>query len=364
MKEEDVKVLLDSFGKRVPYQIYTDINRRFDISKKLSKYKIYGNRKTYIDKLKALSEIKEEDFSPIFEAINDAYRENIEYGSKYIQYFSLPESAFLTFLEFANNQELDIDNLSKFYPYMVDNEELKNNQINKIHLAKKMDNEDSLILIYTRVVDFYKREQIDPQNFISSIRDENFTEIYGVKRQLKQFVDIVYLNKKNNTVEIRIDYFKNTSDRQVQKQFSDFFAAFNAKLSNSVGRDFFSRKELNIHPIIKKINNDYTGRLVEICFSTKEGSNIRIKKRRAEMDIRKEAYHKAGSEAVLNNLDIFRIGIVWANENDFELEVLIPGSSGLVHTNFKKINEVIITNCKGISDFNFVYNKISSFLWN
>lgn len=362
MENEKIKALLDSFGARVPYPIYSELNKEFDISKKFSKYNIAGDRKSHIQKLKELSLVEDEDFNYIFQAIFDTYRENIEYGSKYVQYFQFSESFFESFYNFASSQTLDSDYLSKSYPYMVNSEELKKGKINEIHLVRKAENEDSLILVYTRIVDFFEKVSINPNEIKNLDLSGTFTEFYGVRKYLKQFIDVVYLNKKTHRVEIRIDYFKYTSDRQIQKQFSDFFGAFKAKMSTSLSRDFFDRKELNIHSTIKKINDDFSGRLVEICFSTKEGSNIKIKKRRADLDIRKEAYHDAGSKAVLNNLDIFRIGIVWENEKGIEIELLIPGSSSLVHTTQKEINEAIITNCKGIADFNFINNKITHFL--
>jgi len=364
MKEEEIDNLLSSFGERVPYPIYLELNKEHSISKKLSKLKIDGEKKTYTDKLKALDKVKNEAvFVDVFQAMAETYQENISYGSKYIQYFHFTGSAFDEILEFAQSQQLGTNALCHLFPYMADLIKLSEINVNEIHLVKKVDHDNTLMLFYTRVVDFIERVSIDPNQIQNEVLKGTYTEFYGVKRYLKQFVDVVVINKKNKTIEIRIDYFKGTSDSQAQKHFSDFFSALKRNMNLSL-KGKFDRSKLNIHPVIQKINSDLTGRLVEICFSTKEGSNIKIRKRRADVDIRDEAYHRAGSEAVSNNLDIYRIGSVWKNEKEKELELLIPGSSSLVHTTTKEISEAIITNCRGASDFNFVNNKIFHFLSN
>lgn len=362
MKEENIDLLLSSFEERVSYQIYNELNKELSISKRLSKHDINIEARTYSDKLKALCKVKNEvDFIDIFQTMDYTYKENIKYGSKYIQYFHFQDNDFQEIVTFAKSQPLDSNILSKLFPYTLKNSELNQIAVNKIHLVNKIDNDNTLTLYYSRVVDFIERVSIDPSEIENKDLKVAYTEFYGVRKYLKQFFDIVVLNKSTKTVELRIDYFKNTSDSQSQKNFSDFYSSLKRKMTFSMGAKF-ERNKLNIHPVIQKINSDFTGRLVEICFSTKEGSNIKIRKRRADVDIRKEAYHEAGSKAVLNNLDIYRIGSVWKNEKEKELELLIPGSSSLVHTTTKEINEAIITNCRGASDFNFLNSKISYFL--
>ncbi|ADR23394.1 hypothetical protein MATR_27560 [Marivirga tractuosa] len=362
MDIKELKHLLTSFEKRVPYTVYSNLNKKFDIAKKFSKHKIKGGRNSYVDKLLQLYSTNEKDNDLIFGEIHDIYRDNIEYGSKYIQFFSFSSSKFMGLYNLASQLSIEENKFRESFPYLLKRNEFLQDDVNKIHLVDKREDDKKMILIFTRVVEFMERVDIDIELIISDRLKDDYTQFYGVRKYPMQFVDVVYFDKVNNSIEIRIDYFKGTSDRQVESHFSNFFGAFKRLLGGSLETGVFERNKFNIHSVIKKFNCDNTGRVVELCFSTKEGSNIKIKKRRANHDIREEAYHKAGSKAVLNELDIYRIGIVWENESEMELELLVPGSSKLVHSVKKEINEIIITNCTGVKDFSYLKNKISNAL--
>jgi len=362
--ENEIDYLLNSFSERVPYPIYLEINKELSIAKKLKKSDIESSIRTYPDKLKALKEVKNEsNFVEVFEKMAEVYKENVFYGSKYIQYFKLSESVFQYIYNYSKVFPLMSNSLCHLFPYMADSETLKNYNTNEIYLASKEEDENNFVLYFTNVVNIVERKTIDISEIFNDSLKETYTEFYGIKKYLKQFVYIVFFNKKRNIIEIRVDYFDGFSDQKIKKIFSDFFSAFKRKVDLSL-RAEFDRSKLNIHSVIQDINEDMSGRLVELSFSTKEGSNHRIKKRRADSDIRKEAYHQAGCEAVSNNLDIYRIGTVWKNEKEKEIELLIPGGSNLVHSTTKIINEAIITKCKVATDFNFVNNKIYQFLFN
>lgn len=364
MESDKIEQLLESFDSRIPYAIYSDLNKEHKISKLFNKYDIKGERLSIVEKLRRLNNEGKEQTIHIFNAINDVYIENIEYGSKYVTYYQLDETKYNSFYNYSRNLNVDDTIISRAYPYMIDKDTLSTCPINEIHLVSKKDDENTLQLVYSRVIVYHERVKINPAELTNSALRDGFEEIYGVKKYKKQFVDIVCLNKNNRTLEIRIDYFKDTSDSLLKTQFNNFLSAYKEKIGSILGSGFFLRVDLNIHSVLKKMNADLSGRLVEIAFSTGEGSNIKIKKRRNDNDIRTEAYHKAGSSAVLDNLDIFRIGIVWKNNNNAYLELLIPGSSDLVHATTKFINVAIISNCKGAADFNYINSKIFHFLEN
>jgi len=268
---------------------------------------------------------------------------------------------FNNLLEFFNRLKAEDNILSQSYPYVLNKKELKNTESNHVVFVGSSDSVNQKMFSFTRVVDFEEKTTINSDLIRNAELTQEYYEFIGIKKYKKQFFDQVIFHPKSFIVEIRIDYFKNSSDNQCVKHFNDLLKelifAYDPKYLG-----FFSRFKLNIHSAIKMINSDMTGRLVEICFSTKEGSNIKIKKRKANLDIRDEAYHKAGSKAVLNNLDIYRIGSIYSNEKSENLEILIPGSSKLIHASSKEINEVIISNCVTSGDFNFIKSKISRFL--
>lgn len=357
----DIIKFLNNFKERVPYPSFSKLYKEFAITKELNKDKIDGDKRTYSDKINILKKVSDKsNYAVFFKSMISLYKANIEYGSKYVQYFKItPFSSDGLF------QELDslLPSKNKFsssYPLLLDKTDFDDVIPGSLSLVNKRKNENEIILVFSRLVHFQERVSIKSSSIIDSDLKDMYTEFYGIRHYLKQYIDLVVFNTKTNVLEIRIDHFTTSSDSQSQKQFHNFLKQFKERLSPKFNKLFLANK-LNIHPVIKSINDDKACRVVEISFSTKEGSNIKIKRRQKDSDIRTEAYHKAGSAAVLDNLDIYRIAAFWNRAGD-EVELLIPGSSKMINDSYKEINEAIITKCNSIEDFNFVNSKLFSYI--
>lgn len=359
MNRNEIHKLIRSI-KRIPFPIYSEIAKKVDLPKLLTKNKIFGEKDTHSDKLGKLLMSTEQDFTHIFDFFKEAYLDNLLFGSKYIRYFKPSQSEFDELFQIAKILRPDNNNIVSEFPYMLQPNDVKEKPVNEIYLAKSLLSENSLMLIYTKVVDYEERVSIDASNI--NIEDREFYNgFYGIKRYKKQFVNIVYFDISNRRIEFRIDFFNEDTESKAKKYYNEFYRLFKAKMGYNAGATFLDLSYNNIFKVIQKVYADSQGRLVDIGFTTMEGSNYKIKKRRQQEDIREETYHKGGEKAVSGHLDIYRIGMCWAQSGYKNIELLIPGSSRLIHSE-KYITEAVITNCRGSADFNFVNNKIYNYL--
>lgn len=141
--------------------------------------------------------------------------------------------------------------------------------------------------------------------------------------------------------------------------------AFNLLVGNILGIDSVLRKPVNLFPLVHNLYDSTEGRVCEIGFTTDEGSIKLEKLRRARGDLRTETYHKAGKSAV-DHIALYRLGVSWRlplpHEATTYPEVLLPGRVSTLSSVEQQLNYLLVTDCSGSTDYNFILSTILKYL--
>jgi hypothetical protein len=257
------------------------------------------------------------------------------------------------------------------YPYPLDQESLlKVDQLPKLVDITQLRNGDLAIIFCTKRF-FAERAIVDPKDYKNEVRIflENFDEVVTVKRYVRQLYDVVILHQDKNFVELRIDVGEGLSMSDRQSSFAQIIKEFNKIAQSASGINIALKEEFNFFSLLDLLYNSQEGKVGEISFTTDEGSIKHEKMRRTDFDLRDEIYHKAGKKAVVDQdqrINIYRVAILWKYSIDDDIEtqpeLLIPGQVQLLHQQHPVLNEIIIKNCSGLEDYDFVFSKIMSYI--
>ena len=206
-------------------------------------------------------------------------------------------------------------------------------------------------------------DQLNNEKLGNEIKDKikQYDEIVGIKKEEKQFFDIVVLWKNKNVLEVRVDIPESLPSLHISQAFFDTISSFNI-LCKDVKFTLDEKSSINLFPLINKFYKSENGRICELGFSTNEGSIKHEKMRfRNRGNLRFEKYHSAGVKAV-PDINLYLIALVWDVKIDKEIvnnpELMLPGNSRLLSTSTQFLGEVHIRKCCGIHDYNFIINQL------
>jgi hypothetical protein len=251
------------------------------------------------------------------------------------------------------------------YPLPVSENDLK--EVNSSqNLVEIKIIEKGLQLIFCSKRDYTERLDLD-LNIIREEERKNFSslsEIIGIKQYARQAYDVVTL-RKEGMIEIRIDNPLKMSSDDRRRTFLKILDSLNYQIKNISKFDSILSEPINFFSAVKNLYNSSEGRVCELMFETDGASTKREKMRRKDIDLRSEAYHKAGKDAV-DHITPFRLGIRWSftdsNSVETEPELFLPGNiRNLGHGN-QRLEEAIIERCSSLEDYDFVFNKLISYL--
>ncbi|SJM91468.1 hypothetical protein CRENPOLYSF2_2240003 [Crenothrix polyspora] len=248
------------------------------------------------------------------------------------------------------------------YPFALSEDELKNIEIG-LHLVEVIRLGGKVFLVFCSKRLISERTEIDPSKFADL---GEYTEVIGIKKYNKQFFDIVALDFANDVIEIRLDIGNKISSDERKACFNQIKEAFEVLVSNLITEDYKLSNVVNFFPAINALYRSEEGRVCELAFTT-EGSSIKHEKMRRKHEcLRDEAYHQGGSKAVDGNIAAYRIAVTWEHKIPSTLitqpELLLPGSSTMLSRTDISLNDAIITHCAGITDYDFVIEKLNGFL--
>jgi hypothetical protein len=252
------------------------------------------------------------------------------------------------------------------YPYPLSDEKLKEVDFSQ-KLVEIKDTEDSLAIIFCTKRLFTERSQIDTKKLDEDTRKEliEYDKIIGVKEHYRQFYDVVVLSKKRNTIEVRVDITGSLSSEYKSKAFFQTINQFNT-LSENIARIKTPLQEsINFFPLIDSLYESNEGKVVELAFITDEGSTKSEKMRKGSVDLRTETYHHAGKQAV-DHITSYRLAISWniqiSERINNQPELLLPGRAQILSSQIQYLDEVCILNCSSLNDYEFVVEKIFTYL--
>lgn len=252
------------------------------------------------------------------------------------------------------------------YPYPLSDDNLKEVDFSQ-KLVEIKDTEDSLAVIFCTKRLFTERSQIDTEKLDEDTRKDliEYDKIIGIKEHYRQFYDVVVLSKKRNTIEVRVDITGGLSVEDKSKAFFQTINQFNT-LSEKIARIKTPLQEsINFFPLIDSLYESDEGKVVELAFITDEGSTKSEKMRKGSVDLRTETYHHAGKQAV-DHITSYRLAISWniqiSQGINSQPELLLPGSAQILSNQTQYLDEVSIKNCSSLADYNFVVEKIFTYL--
>lgn len=186
----------------------------------------------------------------------------------------------------------------------------------------------------------------------------NFDEIFGVRRRAVQLFDVVCIDKKNSTIEFRMDGLDVQRTKDIEKRlqfletkiFQIFESSFDLNATFSGPINFFSA--------IQKLYSSPDGRISEIGHTTTSAGVHNGKMRTKQLDFRDDGYHLGGVSKV-EALNPHMLSKCWDSPSRYGyVQLVIPGTVALTSTNNPTIDISYILHCASDMDYDFVMNKL------
>ncbi len=355
-----VSQLLESSRKRVPWPTMRAIFKMCELP--------YG--RGWEDTIKKLSEesIKNSNLASNFNMLTKYYSDHLLTGEKALKLFTIDREQIDKVIEKIKDYEVPVDVFHETYPFPLPDEKLA--EIDSLPKLVEVDNSESqLSIIFCTKRFFTERTEINTEDLSNEAKVSLgiYDELVGIRRYDHQFFDAVVLWKDKNLVEIRIDVSQGGMPSQERiKAFSEIIDKFNFLVKNETGINEILKNNINFFPLIDRLYESNEGKVGELAFTTDEGSIKSEKMRRGKVDLRNELYHKAGRQAV-DHITAYRLAILWgfqlSDDVETQPELLLPGQSHILSRSIQNLDEVIITKCSGLQDYNFVFEKIIKYLY-
>jgi len=317
-----------------------------------------------ISKLEKTFEDKNpEEQEVFFKLLSGIYNEHLIAGEKSVRFFQETQEKIQEITTLFKNYDIPDSLFKENYPYLLEDNELQTIE-EGIYLVKIINLENKLFLVFCSKRHSSERVEISPDKVQSELG--NFSEIYGIKKYDKQCFDLVILDTLMNRIEIRLDTGSNVSTDERRAGFFQIQQQFQKLVTKLIAAEYKLENPINLFPAIDKLYRSKEGRICELAFTTETGSIKHEKMRRRHECLRGEAYHQGGSAAVDGNLATYKIAATWECIIVATLvtqpELLLPGYARMLSHSSSTLDNVIISNCIGIYDYNFVIGKLNSFL--
>lgn len=349
--------LLNSISVRTPYLIMNKLVS----SKELPTGHGY-------EKLKAnLLGLKGEARASAEQDLISFYEEQILVGEKAVVLLKPTIEGFReSLIEALRQLEIPESEPQKLFPLYLPQTELLQLE-DTPYLCNVREDEQYLYVIFSSKRFFTERVEVPLSDIKDTEKDgySNYDEIVAVRRHYQQFFDVVSVPKSEGSVEIRVDapglMPKAEINRAVEQIEKELW-----RLGKNAGLETTTNLEkVNLFPLIDRIYGSSTGSVCELGFVTDSGGIKTARMRRIADDLRKEAYHKAGSQS--SEIVPFRIGVRWQRTAADGLlsnpELLIPGKfQQLSAPSKEKQYHCAVKRCVGLDDYKFILDKVSQLI--
>ncbi|MEO1432601.1 MAG: hypothetical protein AAFV71_26715 [Cyanobacteria bacterium J06633_8] len=306
------------------------------------------------------------DISDKIEQLNNCYENHLLVNDKALKIYPLERKKIDKLIAVFKKYKPTDTVFHQTYPFPLSDDNLKEIDFSQ-KLVEIRDTEDNLSVIFCTKRLFIERSQINTEELNEDTRKDlvDYDKIIGIKEHYRQFFDVVVLSKKRNTIEVRVDITGALSLEDKSKAFFQTINQFNT-LSEQKARIKTPLQEgINFFPLIDNLYESDEGKVVELAFITDEGSTKSEKMRKGSVDLRTETYHHAGKQAV-HHITSYRLAILWNIKISGGLytkpEILLPGNAQILSNQTQSLDEVCILNCSSLDDYEFVVEKIFTYL--
>jgi len=303
-----------------------------------------------------------------FSELNEFYYNHLFIGEKAVKIFRSERERIdeLIALFQSYTQEIEETSFHECYPFILPEERLE--KVNLLPIVVEIqDTHEKLCVVFCSVRSFTERTEID----ISTLEAESqnklsyYDNIFGTKKIIKQFFDIVVIWKTKNFIEVRIDIVNNLLPQERNRAFEQVIEQFLKLVQQKLNVEIMLGNYINFFPIINNLYKSDEGKVIELSFITDGGSTKSEKMRKDAVDLRNEPYHKAGIKAV-HHITPYHLTILWNFETSEkiknEIELTLPAKSYDLNSSTPSLQEVLITKCNFQEEYNFILSKINTYL--
>lgn len=219
-------------------------------------------------------------------------------------------------------------------------------------------NEDGLGLILTANYPMRKREQI-PIDALEGL-SERFDEVHGVVIGPVQVFAVLWIPHDRDQLELRVDYPRGMQQDDLLGLCGQLHSFAKALEVSEIGAP------IDLFPAVRSLYEDKNeGRVIEMNFVTTTGGqkNEKILRRMGTVDQRSETYHVGGSNALSDDIKIYRIHVEWEIVEDEcrflpSLFLSAAGPTGAGPGGNPKITGATIGGCSRAVEYEFVIDKL------
>ncbi|PTO54671.1 hypothetical protein [Vibrio splendidus] len=309
-----------------------------------------GTERT-LDKL--FGDFDDEKYAQKFLELYDGYyMQSLLAGNRTIKIFQLSADKF----EAVNNayagaipaKGIDTD----YFPYYIDDE-----RVDDLGRDTKL---TKVMQVYEKTYFFFStnRSITEKNDLSASVYGdspeiveflEKFSKVTAFSDQSRQYIDIVCLNAKDNTLELRLDTSSAVAAKDISLLFRSVQEAFIELVPERLDFAVFVNST-NFFPLVKSVCGSEMCRVVELSFTTDDGYIHHERDRNGSKggDVRMGEFHKGGVEKC--DINPYRISARWAGsfsaELQYEYEVSLNASvRELSKTGGGQLNHAIVSMC-------------------
>lgn len=290
------------------------------------------------------------------------YKELLICGDKSVRFYNLKinqrDSLIKYFQEFQGEDNV----FTRSYPFPVSEKKLEDLPLSFPELVGVESLEEGIAAIYSSIRTTEQRIPLKDENLLEEHQTllEEFSELIGVRNLNIQTFDVIWIPYQDTEIELRIDCPLGTTRDSYLTAHQALISTLILQMSEEV-----EDSPLNLFPLIDKIYRAKDeGRVVELAFTTKTASIKHEKMRRRRKCLREEIYHQGGTKAIQGEIDPFRIGVQWevsTQKSRSFPELVLNGTSRMLHSTEPTLFEGNIRNCADMDEFNLVKNKIKQY---
>jgi hypothetical protein len=227
-----------------------------------------------------------------FKKLNRTYQECVITGNKTSSFFKVSDSSYYNDVyRFFESLSVPQNDYSNYYPYVMPVNELQKNHVNVYKIAN-IDNDIhgiTVVLCNHRIHE--DKNTIETGSLRGQAKKEfnQYDRLIAIKDKPIQTFDILFLHKKRQIIELRLDWSQTIKIRpeQVLKSLKGFITNLNPSLLKF---KVFEEK-LPLNPLYNAFYKNRDGILVELGFATDDAFDRHTYNRRAKEDIRDTQFH-------------------------------------------------------------------------
>ncbi|WP_311747689.1 hypothetical protein [Proteus vulgaris] len=255
------------------------------------------------------------------------YEQVLLCGNRTLKVFQLNEEHFNQIKSVCTDVDIFKGVDTDFFPYYIDTDRIQELDIIPKLTNIKFDTDDE----GNEKVYFYfstNRSITEKHDLNASVFEdnqaivdflENYSKVTAYTDKFRQYIDIVCLNEKDHTIEIRLDTSSAVAKKDIDLLFTQIEEAFISSIPKKIKFSIF-KQQINFFPWIQGLYADTNCRVVELSFTTDDGyiHNERERSSTKNGDVRNGEFHMGGAEKC--DINPYRISARWKGNFSTEIE--------------------------------------------